>query len=772
MKHAWLRQVIILLLCSTPLLPAPACAAEKIVNAAGIAEEPLTLTGYFSVLEDPSSSLTLADVQQPEIGSRFSAVESSASQLNFSYTKSTYWLRLELDNPGAHPLDQLLEISNARLADVKLYGAPQSKEKPLASGFAIPFAQRAYSHRYIVFPLQIPANTRQTVYLRVQSLSPLEIPAQLWNRSAYLPHERNDYLMQAVYFGMVLAMFLYNLMLFVSLSDVRYLFYLVYVSTHSMSLASTTGMGMEYLWDGHPYWSLVSRGFLSLIAMSALLLLMRNILSLRRTAPRLDKLVIFTMAVNLLIALGYIYDYQSFLKPLFALFLINPLLFLVVTFYCIHKKQHGAGYFLAAYFVVAVAIVITTLRISGFLPHNIITVNGVQFGSALEMIILAFALADRIRVLRNEKEKAQAAAMEIQSQLVETLQTSEQRLEERVEQRTQELQGTLQHLRTTQTQLIQTEKMASLGLLVASVAHEINTPIASVKSSGESIADAIGQLRGSTPEFETIDLPTRRLFARLLDNVVSRSDLLSSREERAIVREVAAQLEAAGIDQAESKARLIVQLNGQSAVTDFLQLLHHPQCDLLLRRAESIAAISSCTANINTAVERVSKIVFALKSFARVDKSGKMVEANLHEGIDTVLAIYQSQIRQGIELVKHYEHLPPLRCLPDELNQVWTNLIHNALQAMGRTGTLTVTVRREGNQAVVSIGDTGCGIPSEIRNKIFDAFFTTKPAGEGSGLGLDIVKLIVEKHHGHIEVQSEVGVGSTFVVYLPLDSAA
>ncbi|MGH8030744.1 MAG: sensor histidine kinase, partial [Arenimonas sp.] len=143
-------------------------------------------------------------------------------------------------------------------------------------------------------------------------------------------------------------------------------------------------------------------------------------------------------------------------------------------------------------------------------------------------------------------------------------------------------------------------------------------------------------------------------------------------------------------------------------------------------------------------------------------------ESDLAEGVETVLTIYQNQIKHGTELVRRFEDVPPVRCLPDELNQVWTNLVHNALQAMDHKGTLTVGLDRDGDEVLVSIGDTGCGIPEEIRARIFDAFFTTKPAGEGTGLGLDIVRRIIEKHHGRIEVDSEVGRGTTFTVRLPI----
>lgn len=144
-----------------------------------------------------------------------------------------------------------------------------------------------------------------------------------------------------------------------------------------------------------------------------------------------------------------------------------------------------------------------------------------------------------------------------------------------------------------------------------------------------------------------------------------------------------------------------------------------------------------------------------------------MVIANLIDGIETVLTLYDNQIKQGVEVIRNYRDLPPILCYPDELNQVWTNLIHNALHAMANRGTLTVEVTQEGQQAKISITDSGSGIPPEIQSKIFDPFFTTKPPGEGSGLGLDIVKKIIIKHSGQIAVESQPG-RTTFSVLLPI----
>lgn len=339
-----------------------------------------------------------------------------------------------------------------------------------------------------------------------------------------------------------------------------------------------------------------------------------------------------------------------------------------------------------------------------------------------------------------------------------------------------QIELTLHDLRAAQTQLIQAEKMASLGHLVANVAHEINTPMGAVKSSGQSIADELIPVTKSLPLLgKMLNEDSLGLFLKLIDYAHKPAKILSTRETRAIVGTTTQQLEAAGIDDARRKAGILVKMHAQSALTDFLPLLNHPACESLLDCASGVASIVGSAHNINTAVERVSRIVFALKAFISADDMGEMVDAHLQEGIEAVLTLYQSQIQQGTELVRNYEDLPPLWCIQEDLKQVWAHLIHNALHAMGQKGTLTVglcrVVDKAVDEAVVSVKDNGCGIADEIRAKIFDAFFTTRAPGEGSGLGLSIVKKIVDKHQGRIEVQSEVGVGTTISVHLPYATA-
>ncbi|MCJ0824523.1 ATP-binding protein [Luteimonas sp. 50] len=330
----------------------------------------------------------------------------------------------------------------------------------------------------------------------------------------------------------------------------------------------------------------------------------------------------------------------------------------------------------------------------------------------------------------------------------------------------------LEDLHQAEAHLVHSEKMAALGQLIAGVAHEINTPIGAIKSSGRNISEALDSALLDLPGLlHELDAGHRVLFSDLLRRASQPSVVLSTREERRIVREVTEQLEQLGLEQARHRAGLLVQLQSHADLDAVLPLLRHPAADRILDTAHGIATITTNADNINTAVDRVAKIIFALKSFSRFGGVQVWMESDLREGLETVLTIYQNQIKHGIELVRQFEDLPPVRCLPDEINQVWTNLVHNALQAMDYKGSLTVGLRRDGDNALVSITDSGCGMAPEVRERIFDPFFTTKPAGEGTGLGLDIVRKIIEKHRGTIVVESEVGRGSTFTVSLPIAGA-
>ncbi|RMG07942.1 MAG: sensor histidine kinase, partial [Cyanobacteria bacterium J055] len=214
----------------------------------------------------------------------------------------------------------------------------------------------------------------------------------------------------------------------------------------------------------------------------------------------------------------------------------------------------------------------------------------------------------------------------------------------------------------------------------------------------------------------------------------------------------------------------LVELGVCEDIEPFLPLLRDPEGHEILETAYQLTSIIKSTQTISTATDRAAKIVFALKSYSRQTPSGQKVETNVIESLETVLTIYHNQLKQGVEVIKNYpETLPNIWGYPDELNQVWTNLIHNAIQAMDNKGTLTIDITQSKNDICVSITDSGAGIPLEVQSKIFQPLFTTKPPGEGSGLGLDIVRKIIEKHQGKIDFDSVPG-KTTFTVSLPLST--
>jgi signal transduction histidine kinase len=342
-------------------------------------------------------------------------------------------------------------------------------------------------------------------------------------------------------------------------------------------------------------------------------------------------------------------------------------------------------------------------------------------------------------------------------------------------------------LEASQKQLVQSDKMITLGTMVAGVAHEINTPLGAIKANSENILEALRSLLHKlNPNLSLITVEDLKNILSVLE-LAKESSALSSREARALRKKIISMLEMNNHKNVEFVADYILELNLYESLESGEEILNHPEIEKYLSIAGDLYGIRKKSSVIQTSAERVSKIVKSLKSFMHFDQDEVKVVSDLTEGMETVLIILHNKIKYGIEVIKNYgENVPQILCYPDELNQIWTNLIHNAIQAMDEKGTLQIDIesvtKLEGTPDIdkrnpdyksgyvsVSIQDSGSGISPEIRAKIFQAFFTTKPAGEGSGLGLHIIGKILEKHGGALYLESEPG-KTRFTVILPIES--
>jgi two-component system NtrC family sensor kinase len=396
--------------------------------------------------------------------------------------------------------------------------------------------------------------------------------------------------------------------------------------------------------------------------------------------------------------------------------------------------------------------------------HDILPLLSALLSSAIQQHRINQLLIN----LQNQNALLEAKIREA-SEARSELETLNATLERRVEERTAELQKALQNLRSTQEQLIFSEKMAALGQLIAGIAHEINSPLGAIKGSAETLIETLPNLLRLLSSLQARDPQTiSNLWSWIQNTLLAKErPTLTSREERALRKRFAASLEEAGLPDAESAARRLVEagLHQENDLDPILSLLHIPETiDLIYLLGQLRLQLE----NILLASQRTRKVVFALKSYVHTsgDRSTPVL-TDLPESIDTILTLYQNQLKQGVEVETYYDPaLPKLYLFADEIGQVWTNIIQNAIQAMNGQGRLRIEAQLNGDFIRVSFTDNGPGIPPEILPRIFEPFFTTKSRGEGTGLGLDICRRIVEKHHGRLEVSSQPG-QTTFHVLLP-----
>ncbi|QHS62192.1 sensor histidine kinase [Chitinophaga agri] len=675
---------------------------------------PLTRIGkYLEIYTDKTNSLDINAVSRQSFSSPGENVP------NLQITSYTHWVRFSITNESELK-DLLLEVEYPTIDDITLYELlPDSTYKTTRLGEFTSYSNRPVDHQNYIFPLHQPPNTTRQYYLRVIAGEQLQLPIYVGTRDQV--SEKNDYreLIFGLYIGVILAMSFYNLFLYISTKDNSYLTYVSYNVFVGLTQATLQGYTFRFLYPDSPWIAQHATVLVPILnGLTALLFIQQFLLTKQYYKPG-------HRLINILI---YLY-LGCFIPALMNEFIIAQIWVQMVVgaaavsvFYVSLrmslKGYSSARFFLIAWSVFLLSVLVFVLRNANVLPYNEFTYYALQIGSGMEALLLSFALAYKINLFKAEALRA--------SQENEHL-VREQNiiLEEKVTQRTEELQTSneelnvaLKNLKEAQTQLVEREKMASLGQLTAGIAHEINNPINFVTSNIKPLKLDIQDIRSLLDKYD---------------------ELPNSPDIQGTLKEIAAYKQQIDID-----------------------YIHEE--------------ISSLIKGIEDGASRTSEIVRGLRTFSRLDESD-VKSVDLHEGIDSTLVLLKNNIPSNVKVIKDYGSLPKIECYAGKINQVFMNILTNAFNAIktnnqDREEAVTITTREENGLALISIKDTGPGMTEQVKQKIFDPFFTTKDVGEGTGLGLSIVFSIIEKHNGRIEVITAPDKGAEFIIYLPMSVTA
>jgi two-component system NtrC family sensor kinase len=678
------------------------------------------ISNHISVYEDPSGKLSLDQV----IAKRgFELITEKIA--NFGLTSSTIWLKVQIANPQKYK-DIFLEIKNPTFDKVELFIPEQNGQfKSHVSGMTVDVKKREVHHQNPIFKLSPTSKDTTTYFLSVKSSNPLTLPVYLGSFKSTLSSITLGDSIFSLYIGLIITMFLYNIFIYFTVRDKSYLYYVIYILSVGFTQMSLLGYSQIFLWGDNL--SLNIQGIVLSIVLVGItsVLFAAEFLHVRQHSKRVNyylNILVLLYSLGLLISLlGYPLQAQMMLQILTIIVSIS----LITTGIVVYRKNYRpALYFVISWSCFLLGVIIFILKDIGILVSSFFTNNSILMGSGLEAVLLSFALADKINIFKKEKEESQAEALRVLTENEKLVREQNILLEIKVKERTEALENTneslnvaLINLKEAQSQLVDSEKMAGLGQLTAGIAHEINNPINFVTSNIKPL------------ELDIIDL----------DSVITMYEKL------------------------DFNAELPPQI---SKIESFKK-----QIDIVFVREE----IKSLLSGISEGAKRTAEIIRSLKNFSRLDENDTK-PADMAEGLDSTLILIKSTFPANLKIIKDYQPIPEVECMPGKINQVFMNLITNAIYAIkskeiqNEEEYITLKIWREGNFAKISLKDSGTGMSELVKQKIFEPFFTTKDVGEGTGLGLSIAFRIIENHHGSIDVITNLGEGTEFIINLPINT--
>lgn len=700
------------------------CEAQQGSSGKIVVTNPAAPTLYgedISLYVDSSASKSFDEILQID-----DFTPSNSRVPNLGVTDAVIWLKIDLLNYSRFN-DLILEVENPLLDKVSFYH-PDEK-----GGYEVkaisknkPFTDRGNPSQNYRFEFRNVDSNGTTAFLRIESNTQLLIPVKIGSPEKVANANLNRDMLSGMYFGIMLVMLLYNLFVLLSTKDKSYFYYILYIFSVALVQLNITGLGFKYLWPQQAEFEKFSVFLFPSFTAFASIAFIRQFLNTKEYTPRLHKgFWVFIVAYCITIG-NAIFGSKHMSYNLLNVNALPLSLYMIgIAAYIRAKyKYRPASFFLVAWSVFLVSIILFVMKDFGVLPYNLLTVSVIQIGSAFVVVLLSIALADKINVYKKEKEESQAQALTALEENARIIREQNVILETKVDERTIELQQsneelnkTLKELKEAETQLVESEKMASLGQLTAGIAHEINNPINFVTSNVK---------------------PLKRDVDMIID-MLNRVEEISLSEASA-----------------DEKRQQIKALK-EDLDYDYLK-----------------EEISYLLTGITEGSNRTAEIVKGLRVFSRLDEDDLKL-ADINEGMDSTLIIVRNTLGSNIDIITDYGNLPLVECYPGKLNQVFLNIVSNGLQAIRsrfkdeRGGQLTITTSvAEDSSVRISIRDNGIGMDEITKKKVFEPFFTTKDVGEGTGLGMSIVYNTINKHNGKIEFESTLGEGTEFIITLPV----
>jgi len=671
---------------------------------------------YFSQLEDARGNLTINDIVNTN---QFHTVKTKFPFI--SYTDSVIWVKLILKNSTSEPYLPVI-INNGVIDEFDLYkiGRDNNAVRIQSSKLLRYKSTPDHNGRLINCPL-LPDSV-SALYLRIRSNDAMAIPIKIESAQMFLKENASGKLVAGFFMGIIIIMMLYNLMLFIMVKDRSYFYYVLYIIFFGLTQWESHRFNSSYFALNNTWFNYYIIPLTRICFWYAILLFVAEFLQLKQNSYKIYRRYYYGLYI--LVTVPIITMLLGFTSLTYSLTtiaaFINSVVLLIIGISLYIKGFKPAKFFMLGWSLFLLTIVFSIARNKGLFLYSDLTANIVLFGSAFELVMFSIALADRINFYRKQNNEAQLLALDIARENERLITDQNIMLEQKVNERTQELfqsnnnlSAMIENLKSAQAQLIETEKMASLGQLTAGIAHEINNPINFVSAN-------IRPLRMDFNDvFHVIDL------YRAWQNNPADTSLKQKAED--YIKE---------IDIDYIKDEVLKLLDG-----------------------------------IEEGANRTTEIVLSLRTFSRTGDL-KLKPADINKTILSTLVVLRSAIPYDIEIKPVLDKLPLLNCYPGKIAQVFTNLINNSIQAIKAKPVhvneyVLITTKDYPENIVIEITDTGVGMTDEVKQRIFDPFFTTKDIGEGTGLGLSIVFGIIEQHHGAIEVHSKPGEGCRITVMLP-----